>query len=129
MRCASTRSLVATAIQKWSRATARICWPCMLRRPANERTRATGAAPRLVCRAPPQIRDTLALALPLRDARTTITFDPRPLRDARTTITFDPRPNQIRLLRRGRIYTSAPAVNLRYRPGDLKCRGRVGEVL
>src|ERR1700738_1370536 len=76
MRCASTRSLVATAIQKSSRATARICWPCTpLRRPANERTPATGAAPRLVCRAPPQIRDTLALALLLSDARTTITFD------------------------------------------------------
>src|ERR1700730_13500708 len=114
MQCASTRSLVATAIQKWSRATARICWLCTpLRRPANERTRATGALPRLVCRAPTQSRDTLALALPLRDAR--------------TTITFDPRPNPIRLLRRSRIYTSAPALNLPYRLGDLKCRGRVGE--
>ena len=28
----------------------------------------------------------------------------------------------------GRIYTSAPAVDLPYRQGDLKCRGRVGEV-
>jgi hypothetical protein len=33
------------------------------------------------------------------------------LRDARTTITFDQRSNQIRLLRRRRIYTSAPAVD------------------
>ena len=51
-----------------------------------------------------------------------------PLRDARTTITSDQHPNQIRLLRRRRIYTSAPAVDLPYRQGDLKCRGRVGEV-
>ena len=51
-----------------------------------------------LCRAPPQSRDTLALALPLRDAR--------------TTVTVDPRPNQIRLLCRSRIYTSAPAVDL-----------------
>ena len=37
-------------------------------------------------------------------------------------------PSQIRLLRRSRIYTSAPAVELPYRQGDLKCRGQVGEV-
>jgi hypothetical protein len=29
---------------------------------------------------------------------------------------------------RRRIYTSAPAVDLPYRQGDLECRGRVGEV-
>jgi hypothetical protein len=41
---------------------------------------------------------------------------------------LDLAPNQIRLLRRSRIYTSAPAVDLPYRQGDLKCRGPVGEV-
>ena len=35
---------------------------------------------------------------------------------------------RIRLLRRSRIYTSTPAVDLPYRQGDLKCRGQVGEV-
>ena len=52
----------------------------------------------------------------------------RPLRDAHTTITLDQRPNRIRLLRRRRIYTSAPSVDYPYRQGDLKCRGQVGEV-
>src|SRR6202030_439052 len=46
MGCATTRSKAATAIQKWSRATARICWPCTpLRRPPHERARSTGALP------------------------------------------------------------------------------------
>ena len=35
---------------------------------------------------------------------------------------------RIQLLRRSRIYTSASAVDLPYRQGDLKCRGQVGEV-
>ena len=114
MGCATTRSKAATAIQKWSHATARICWPCTpLRRPPHERARRTGGLPRSVCRAAPQSRDTPALALP---------------RDARSTITSDYRPNQIRLLCRRKIYFSAPAVDLPYRQGDLKCRGRVGEV-
>src|SRR5580700_8743844 len=55
MGCATTRSKAATAIQKWSRATARICWPCTpLRRPPHERARSTGALPLWVCRAAPQ---------------------------------------------------------------------------
>src|SRR5437764_3913065 len=67
-----TRSKAATAIQKWSRATARIYWPCTpLRSPRNEQSRG---------------------------------------------------------LRRRRIVTSASAVELPYSQGDLKCRGRVGEV-
>jgi hypothetical protein len=37
-------------------------------------------------------------------------------------------PIRTRLLRRSRIYTSAPAVDSPYRQGDLKCRGQVGEV-
>ena len=51
-----------------------------------------------------------------------------PLYDARTTITFDERPNQDPALAPSRIDTSAPAVDLPYRQGDLKCRGQVGEV-
>ena len=35
---------------------------------------------------------------------------------------------RIRLLRRSSIDTSAPAVDIPYRQGDLKCRGQVGEV-
>src|ERR1700736_2731808 len=72
MEWATTRSKAATAIQKWSRATARICWPCTpLRSPRNEQSQG---------------------------------------------------------LRRRRIFTSASAVDLPYSQGDLKCRGRVGEV-
>ena len=72
-RCATTRSRAATAIQKWSRATARICWRCTsLRRPPNERARSTGALAGLVA---PQNRDTPALAFPLHDAGSTVTFD------------------------------------------------------
>jgi len=51
-----------------------------------------------------------------------------PLYDARATITFDERPNQDPALAPSRIDTSAPAVDLPYRQGDLKCRGQVGEV-
>jgi hypothetical protein len=80
----------------------------------DERARSTVALPRLVRRVAGQSSDTSALALPLGDAR--------------TKITFDYRPNQVRLLRRRRIYTSALAVDLPYRRGDLKCRGQVGEV-
>jgi hypothetical protein len=51
-----------------------------------------------------------------------------PLHDARTTITFDERPNQDPALAPSRIDTSAPAVDLPDRQGDLKCCGQVGEV-
>src|SRR5437762_1395077 len=78
MGCATTRSKAATAIQKWSRATAGICWLCMLlRRPPEEQARSTVALPRLVRRFARQSSDTPALALPLGDARTKITFDYR----------------------------------------------------
>src|SRR5436305_15082698 len=51
MGCATTRSKAATAIQRWSRVTAGICWLCMLRRrPPDERARSTVALPRLVRR-------------------------------------------------------------------------------
>jgi hypothetical protein len=54
-RCATTRSKVATAIPKWSRATVRICWPCTpLRMPPNDRARSNGMLPRLARRAAPQ---------------------------------------------------------------------------
>ena len=68
-RCATTRSKGATAIPKWSRATARICWSCTpLRGPPNERARSTSPLPRLARRAAPQGRDAPPLALPLHQA-------------------------------------------------------------
>ena len=76
MGCATTRSKAATAIQKWSRATAGICLPCTPpRRSPDERARSTVALPRLVRRVARQSSDTSALALPLRNAPTTFTSE------------------------------------------------------
>src|SRR4051794_32648463 len=48
MERATTRSKAATAMQKWSHATSRICWPCTpLRRPPDERAAGWEAADHL----------------------------------------------------------------------------------